>query len=70
LLRIESSAFSSSSLESIEIPRHVRFIDGSAFAGIKSKCVSIEAGHEQFSIENDFLVDIINHRLIRNFRFK
>jgi hypothetical protein len=67
LIRIESSAFSKSLLKSIEIPRHVRFIDGSAFAGIESNSISIEAGHEQFSIENDFLVDIINHRLIRNF---
>jgi hypothetical protein len=67
LLRIESNAFRESSLESIEIPRNVEFIDGSAFEGIKSNCVSIESGHERFSIEDNFLVDIINHGLIRNF---
>jgi hypothetical protein len=29
--------------------------------------VSIEAGHERFALQNDFLVDFVNHRLIRNF---
>jgi hypothetical protein len=67
LKSIELCAFSWSSLKSIDIPPNVQFIDGSAFAGIESNCVSIEAGHQQFSIENEFLVDVINQRLIRNF---
>jgi hypothetical protein len=29
--------------------------------------VSIEAGHERFALQNDFLIDFVIHRLIRNF---
>jgi hypothetical protein len=50
LTRIESSAFASSSLQSIEIPRNVQFIDGSAFCGTRCDHVSIEAGHNRFEI--------------------
>jgi hypothetical protein len=66
LIRIESEAFSFSSLKSVEIPRAVRFIDGSAFIGCDLYSISIEAGHDRFVIENDFLIDIVDHRLIRN----
>jgi hypothetical protein len=67
LNRIESKAFSYSTLESIEIPRNVQFIDGSAFQNIFSTFVSIKSSNPHFSMANDFLVDIIHHRLVRNF---
>jgi hypothetical protein len=69
LKRIESHAFSFSSLQFIEIPRNVRFIDGSAFLGVNlnSNSISIETGHERFEIQDNFLVDIVDHRLIRSF---
>jgi hypothetical protein len=67
LTRIESSAFSYSSLQSIVIPRNVKFIDGSAFIGVTLSSISIESGNEIFVIENDFLIDILRHKLIRNF---
>jgi hypothetical protein len=67
LNRIESNAFSSSLLESIEIPQNFQFIDGSAFCGTRCNHVSIEASHKQLTMRNDFLIDFVNHRLIRNF---
>jgi hypothetical protein len=67
LTQIKSSAFSSSSLESIEIPRDVRSIDGSAFIGSELYSISIEAGHDRFVIESGILIDLVDHRLIRNF---
>jgi hypothetical protein len=68
LTRIESDAFSysSSSLQSIVIPRNVRFIDGSAFIDLTLSSISIESGNDIFAIENDFLVDILHHKLIQN----
>jgi hypothetical protein len=56
LTRIESSGFSSSSLESIEIPRNVHVSDGSAYLGVRLNIISIEAGHDRFVIENDPLL--------------
>jgi hypothetical protein len=41
LIRIESKAFSSCSLESVTILRHLQFIDGSAFATISKISISI-----------------------------
>jgi uncharacterized protein YajQ (UPF0234 family) len=67
LTRIESEAFSDSSLRSVVIPRNVRFIDGSAFFGVTLSSISIESGSEIFVIENDFLIDVLDHKLIRNF---
>jgi hypothetical protein len=67
LIRIESFAFSWSRLESIVIPRNVQFIDGSAFARISISSISIESGNERFVVENEFLIDIVHHKLIRNF---
>jgi hypothetical protein len=66
LTRIESESFSFSSLESIVIPRNVEFIDGSAFVGVTLSSIAIESGNEIFVIENDFLIDIVHHKLIRN----
>jgi predicted metal-binding protein len=66
LTRIESHAFSYSSLESIVIPRNVQFIDGSAFRCVTLSSISIESGNEMFVIEKDFLIDILHHKLIRN----
>jgi hypothetical protein len=63
---IESEAFSYSSLQSIVIPRNVRFIDGSAFLGVTFSSISIELGNKIFAIENDFIVDVLHHKLIRN----
>jgi hypothetical protein len=67
LTRIESNAFSSSSLQSLIIPRSVQFIDGSAFILLSLSSISIESGNEYFVVENDFLIDVIHHKLIRNF---
>jgi predicted transcriptional regulator len=67
LKRIESYAFSCSSLQSIKIPRNVQFIDGSAFELTKLNSISIEAGNDIFHVEYDFLIDILHHKLIRNF---
>jgi hypothetical protein len=67
LTRIESEAFSDSSLQSIVIPRNIRFIDGSAFIGVTLSSISIESGNDIFVIENDFLIDVLHHKSIRNF---
>jgi uncharacterized protein YajQ (UPF0234 family) len=67
LTAIESEAFSLSSLQSIVIPRNVRFIDGSAFINVRLSSISIESENEIFVVENDFLIDILHHKLIRNF---
>jgi hypothetical protein len=67
LKRIESKAFSFSSLQSIEIPRSVQFIDGSAFADVKLDSISIEAGNDIFHVEHEFLLDLVHHKGIRHF---
>jgi uncharacterized protein YuzB (UPF0349 family) len=67
LRRIESFAFSSSSIKSIEIPRSVQFIDGSAFAGLSLSSLTLEPGNETFIVENGFLIDILHHALIWSF---
>jgi hypothetical protein len=67
LTRIESFTFPCSSLQSIVIPRNVQFIDGSAFMDMTLSSISIESGNEIFVIEHDFLIDILHHKLIRNF---
>jgi hypothetical protein len=67
LTRIESSAFSYSSLQSIVIPRNVQFINGSALDNVKLSSVTIENGNTTFVVENDLLIDILFHKLIRNF---
>jgi predicted nucleotidyltransferase len=67
LTRLESEAFSSSSLKSIVIPRNVQFIDGSAFIDVTLSSISIESGNEIFIIEKGILIDILDHKLIRNF---
>jgi hypothetical protein len=67
LRRIESEAFSYSSLQSMIIPRNVQFIDVSAFIDVTLSSVSIESGNDIFIIENDILIDVLHHKLIRNF---
>jgi tRNA A-37 threonylcarbamoyl transferase component Bud32 len=67
LTRIESEAFSYSSLQSIIISQNVQFIDGSAFIGVNLSSISIESGNKIFVIEKGFLIDIVHHKLIRNF---
>jgi predicted metal-binding protein len=67
LRRIESFAFSYSSLQSIVIPKNVQFIDGSAFIGVTLLSISIESGNDIFVIENSILIDVLHHKLIRNF---
>jgi hypothetical protein len=67
LTRIESEVFYESSLHSIVIPRNVQFIDGSAFIGVTLSSISIESGNEIFVIEHDILIDVVDHKLIRNF---
>jgi hypothetical protein len=66
LTRIESEIFSYASLQSIVIPRNVRFIDGSAFIGVTLSSITIEPGNEIFVIENGFLIDVPRHKLIEN----
>jgi hypothetical protein len=65
LTRIESRAFCQTSLKSITIPRHVQFIDGSAFPSIPHIAVSIEPSNPHFVVKSDFIVDSSNTRLIR-----
>jgi hypothetical protein len=67
LIRIESDAFSFSSLRSIVIPRSVQCIKGSAFIGLTQTSILVQPGNETFTIEGAFLVDILHHRLIRCF---
>jgi hypothetical protein len=67
LIRIGSSAFLSSSLQSIVIPQSVEFIAGSAFADVKLSSLLIEAGNERFVVKQDFLIDIVDHKLILDF---
>jgi hypothetical protein len=67
LARIELSGFSSPSLHSIIIPRNVQFINGSAFIGVALRSISIESENEYFIIKKGFLIDVIHHRLFRNF---
>jgi hypothetical protein len=42
-------------------------MDGSAFIDVQSSSISIETGNKIFVIENDILIDIVHHKLIRNF---
>jgi hypothetical protein len=54
-------------LESIVIPRSIRSIDGSAFLFVTLSSISIESGNDVFVLKNDFLIDVLDHKLIRNF---
>jgi hypothetical protein len=66
-MRIEFYAFSESSLQSIMIPSQGQSIDGSAFCGVNlSKCL-IEPDNQRFICDKTFLLDVADHRLIRNF---
>jgi hypothetical protein len=67
LIRVESRAFSSSSFDSIVIPRSVEFIDCSAFCGVQLSTFLIESGNETFVLENEFLIDRVRHGLIQAF---
>jgi hypothetical protein len=48
------------------IPRNVRFIDGSASSGPILSSISIESGNDILVIENDFIIDVVHRKLIRN----
>jgi hypothetical protein len=67
LIRIESSAFSKSSRESIAIPRNVQFIDGSAFCNVDLSSITIENGNNTVVLDEGVLIDIVCHNLIHNF---
>jgi hypothetical protein len=43
------------------IPGIVQFIDGSAFSETTLNHLSIEAGHKRFALQNDFLIDFVDH---------
>jgi hypothetical protein len=43
-----------------------QFIDSSALCSIKSLSCKIECGNDRFAIENECLIDILHHKLIRN----
>jgi hypothetical protein len=66
LTRIESQAFSYSSLQSIVIPQNAQFIDGSAFTYANLSSISIESGNEILFGEKKFPIDILHHKLILN----
>jgi hypothetical protein len=42
-------------------------IDGSAFIGVTALSISIESGNNLFVMANEFLLDIMHHKLILNF---
>jgi hypothetical protein len=67
LMRIESNAFSFSSLRSIMIPSQVQSINGSAFAGANLSNSLIERDNRRFIFENAFLLDVVDHKWIRTF---
>jgi hypothetical protein len=67
LTTIEALVFASTSAQSIVLPRSVRFIDGSAFCHTKFSSVLIEGGGDAIIYKNDFLIDVVNHKLIRDF---
>jgi hypothetical protein len=45
----------------------VQFIDGSALESIELSSVSSEAGNDISHVEHEVLIDIVHHKLIRNF---
>jgi hypothetical protein len=66
LTRIECEAFAASSLQSIDIPRGVRFIDGSAFEEVGFVSIWIESGNERFVIRDNQLIDSIDDTVIHS----
>jgi hypothetical protein len=42
-------------------------MNGSAFEDTEFESISIEAGNDVFHVEHEFLIDIVHHKLIRNF---
>jgi hypothetical protein len=66
LTRIESKAFDESSLQSIVIPPNFQLIDCSVLIGLALSSISIESGNDLFVIENDFILDALHYKLIRN----
>jgi hypothetical protein len=67
LTRIESFAFSFASLQSIVIPRNGQFVDSSAFIGMTLSSIAVESENDIFVIENDFLINVLHKKMIRNF---
>jgi hypothetical protein len=49
------------------IPSQVQSIDGSAFGEVNLLSCLIESDNRRFVIEDAFLLDVVDHRLIRNF---
>jgi hypothetical protein len=48
------------------ISRGVQFIDRSAFQNVELSSISIESENERFIIERNSLIDIVDHKVIRN----
>jgi hypothetical protein len=67
LTRIELFALSCLSLETIIIPRNVQFIDSFTFLGVRLSSISIESGNKLIVIGKHILIDILRHKLIRDF---
>jgi hypothetical protein len=67
LMRIEYECFRHCPLKSICIPRNVDFIDGSAFTGSKCQSIFVDPNNRRFSVDQKFLIDKIDQRLIRYF---
>jgi hypothetical protein len=67
LTRIESSAFTHSSLRSLLIPRAVEFLDPSCFNTLSCPSISVESGNDHYLIDGFSLYDRGGTRLIRSF---
>jgi hypothetical protein len=67
LTRIEKFCFGDCQLKSICIPRNVDFTDGSAFASCICQSITVDPHNPRFSMDQDFLIDKIDIRLIRYF---
>jgi hypothetical protein len=67
LERINESAFSSSGLKSIEIPRNVAFVCGSSLATDSLCSISVSGDNQHFLTRESFLEDICSSTIYRYF---
>jgi hypothetical protein len=69
LRRIEAYCFTGSRLSKFIILGSLEFIDGSAFVEttVKESSLTIDPGNVRFAFERDFLVDKVDHVLVRYF---
>jgi hypothetical protein len=67
MTKIKAEAFRESGLESLMIPRSLRFINKYSFSYVKLSLYLIRDGNDRFVFQQDFLMDVIDQKLIRNF---